>query len=107
MRRRGVELRLYLGDAPPEIDRTLIQNIVKARQFLAEIIAGKTFREIAQSEGVSKRRIQDLTNLAMLAPEIIEAITNGESTAGLTTDYLIKNRFSAVWSEQRVQFAAL
>ncbi|MEM9320156.1 MAG: hypothetical protein AAGA70_14295 [Pseudomonadota bacterium] len=45
--------------------------------------------------------------MALLAPEAIEAILSGENPSGLTTDYLIKNRFSAVWSEQRAQFAAI
>jgi len=107
MRRRGVELKLYLGEVPPEIDRTLAQNIIKARQYLSQIIAGRTFVEIAEAEGVSKRRIQDITNLVLLAPEIIQAIASGENPSGLTTDYLIKSRFSAVWSEQRAQFGAL
>ncbi|MEM1236754.1 MAG: hypothetical protein AAGI10_07275 [Pseudomonadota bacterium] len=107
MRRRGVELKIFFGEPPQEIDRTLVQNIIKARQYLSQIIAGKTFAEIADDEGVSKRRIQDLTNLASLAPEIIEAILSGENPSGLTTDYLIKNRFPAVWSEQSAQFAAL
>ncbi|MEM8632970.1 MAG: recombinase family protein [Pseudomonadota bacterium] len=107
MRRRGVELKLFLGDPPQEIDRTLAQNIIKARQYLSQIIAGKTFGEIAEAEGVSKRRIQDVTNLALLAPESIEAIVSGENPSGLTTDYLIKNRFPAVWSAQSAQFGAL
>ena len=107
MRRRGVELKLCLGKAPPEIDRTLVQNIVKARQYLSQIFAGRTFSEIAEAEGVSKRRIQDVTNLALLAPSVIKAILSGENASALTTDYLIKNRFSAVWSEQRAQFGAL
>lgn len=106
-RRRGVELKLHLGDVEPEIDHTLVQNIVKAHRYLTLIKEGQTFTEIAAEEGVSKRRIQDLTNLALLAPDIIAAITSGETPPGLTTDYLIKNRFSANWSEQHAQFAAL
>ena len=107
MRRRGVELKLHLGEPPAEIDRTLVQNIVKARSWLAMIIAGRTFSEIADTEGVSKRRVQDLTNLALLAPDIIDNIATGEQPDGLTTDYLIKTRFPAVWSEQREQFATI
>ena len=99
MRRRGVELKLHLGEAPAEIDRTLVQNIMKGRSWLAMVIAGKTFSEIADSEGVSKRRVQDVTNLALLAPEVLDRIAAGEQPDCLTTDYLIKTRFSAVWSE--------
>ena len=107
MRRRGVELKLHLGEAPADIDRTLVKNIMKGRSWLAMVIAGNTFSEIADTEGVSKRRVQDVTNLALLAPDILDGIARGEQPDSLTTDYLIKARFSAVWSEQRKQFAVL
>ena len=100
MRRRGVELKLHLRDAPPEIDQTLIRNIVKARRWLAMIIDGKTFAEIALAEGTSKRRVQDIVDLATLAPGLLDAIANGEQPEGLTSDYLIKTGFPAIWSEQ-------
>ncbi len=53
------------------------------------------------------RRVQDVTNLALLAPDVLDGIATGEQPDGFTMDYLIKTRFSAVWSEQREQFAAL
>lgn len=43
----------------------------------------------------------------MLAPELLDAIAKGEQPAGLTSDYLVKTDFPALWSEQRQQFAAL
>ncbi len=105
MRRRGVELKLQLGDAPPEIDRTLVQNIVKAQKWLAMIIRGKTFAEIAEAEGTSKRRVQDVIDLAILAPDILDAIANGQQPEGLTSDYLVKSGVPAVWTDQRDVFA--
>ena len=71
------------------------------------VIAGKTFSEIAHSEGVSKRRVQDVTNLALLAPDVLDRIAAGEQPDGFKTDHLIKTRFSAVWPEQLEQFATL
>ena len=71
------------------------------------IIDGKTFAEIAQAEGTSKRRVQDIIDLATLAPGVLDAIAKGEQAAGLTSDYLIKTGFPVIWSEQRQQFAAL
>ena len=59
MRRRGVELKLHLGAPPPEIDQTLVQNIIKGRRWLSMVIAGKTFSEIAEADGASKRRVSD------------------------------------------------
>lgn len=107
MRRRGVELKLHLGDAPPAIDQTLVRKIAKARSWLAMIIDGKTFAEIARAEGTSTRRIQQVIELAMLAPEVLDEIATGRQPAGLTTDYLIKTGFPALWSDQRRLFAAL
>ncbi len=107
MRRRGVELKLHLGDAPAEIDRTLVQNVVNAQKWIALIHSGMTFSEIAESEGTSKRRIQDVVDLAMLAPDVLDAIAAGEQPEGLTSDYLIKSCVPALWSEQRETFAKL
>jgi len=106
-RRRGVELKLHLGDAPREIDQTIVRNIVKARRWLAMIIDGMTFDEIAHVEGTLKRRVQAIVDLPTLAPDFLDAIAKGEQPAGLTSDYLIKTGFPAIWSEQRLQFAAL
>ncbi len=105
-RRRGVELKLHLGEAPPEIDQTLIRNIVKARRWLAMIIEGKSFTENRQAESTSKRRVQGIVDLAMLAPEVLDAVATGEQPAALTSDYLIKTGFPAIWSDQRNEFAA-
>ena len=71
------------------------------------VIDGKSFSEIAEAENLSTRRVQDVANLALIAPGVLEAITLGEQPGGLVTDYLIKTSFSAVWSEQHAQFAAL
>jgi len=107
MRRRCVELKLHLGDAPPEVDLMLEQNIVKAQRWVAQIVAEKAFTEIAQAGGTSKRRVQDVVDLAMLAPDVLDAIAAGEQTDTLTSDYLIKSGVPAAWSEQRAQFAKL
>jgi hypothetical protein len=107
MRRRGVELKLHLGDAPPEIDRTLVQNIVRAQRWIAMIIDGIPFTEISKAENVSKRRVQDVVDLALLAPHVLDAIAIGQQPDGLTSDYLIKSGISASWAEQREQFANL
>jgi hypothetical protein len=75
--------------------------------WLSMIIDSKTCAEIARAEGTSTRRIQQVVELAMLAPEVLDSIATGRQPAGLTTDYLIKIGFPALWSEQRRLFAAL
>ena len=71
------------------------------------VIDGKSFSEIAEVENVSTRSVQDINNLALTAPDIRDAITLSEKPDSLSTDYLIKTRFSTIWSEQRTQFSAL
>ncbi|MGI9353477.1 MAG: recombinase family protein [Rhizobiaceae bacterium] len=105
-RRRGVELKLYLGNPPPEADHTLIRNIVNARRWLALIIEGETVADIARDQGITRARVHDIVKLALLSPDVLEAIASGEQPDRLTTDYLIKTGFSAVWSEQSEQFSA-
>ena len=107
MRRRGVVLKLHLGEARPEVDQTLVSNIINAQRWMNMILDGKTFSEIALAEGTSKRRIQDVVDLAMLAPDILDAIAAGEQPDGLTSDYLIKTGVPALWAEQREAFAKL
>ncbi|NVO54290.1 hypothetical protein HW561_00610 [Rhodobacteraceae bacterium B1Z28] len=45
--------------------------------------------------------------MAMLAPGVLDSIAAGEQLDRLTTDYLIKSGFPAIWSDQHKQFAAL
>ncbi len=107
MRRRGVELKMHLGEVPPEIDQALVSNIVNAQRWMDMILEGKSFSEIALAEGTSKRRIQDVVDLAMLAPDILDAIAAGEQPNRLTSDYLVKTDVPALWTEQREAFAKL
>lgn len=107
MRRRDVELKLHLGDPPPAIDETLVQNIVKGRRWLEMVIDGKSFSAIAEVENVSTRSVQNIANIALIATDILDAMTLSEKPYGLSTDYLIKTRLSAIWSEQCAEFSAL
>ena len=107
MRRRGVELKMHLGASSPVIDRTLVSNIVNAQRWMSMILGGKSFSEIALAESTSRRRIQDVVDLAMLAPDILDAIAAGEQPDGLTSDYLIKTGVPALWTAQRETFAKL
>ena len=106
-RKRGVETRLIVGDAQSEIDTTLLRNIACAHRYFDLIRSGKTFAEIAATEGVSKRRVQQLIELAFLAPDIIRAIREGRQPVGMTSDWLKRHAFSPIWTEQRDAFVTL
>lgn len=106
-RKRGVETKLIIGDEPPEIDLTLLANIAPAHRYFDLVTTGKTFSEIAETEGASKRQIQQLIELAFLAPDVIRSVRDGKQPVGLTSDWLKRHAFSPIWSEQREAFAAL
>ena len=63
---------------------------------MANVIAGKLSLRLPAMKKVSKRRVQDVTSLAVLAPERLKSIAVGKRTDGLT----------AVWSEQLTRFAS-
>lgn len=106
-RKRGVETKLIIGDEPADIDKTLLRNIGRAHQYFDLVCSGKTLGEIAETEGVSKRRIQQLIELAFLAPDVIRSVREGRQPVGLTSEWLMRHAFTPVWSEQREQFSAL
>lgn len=106
-RKRGVETKLVIGDQPAEIDETLFRNIARAHRYFDLIRTGKTFGEIADSEGVSKRRIQHLIELAFLAPDVIRAVHEGRQPSGLTSEWLKRHAFPPVWKDQRELFSTL
>ncbi len=106
-RKRGVETKLIIGDELPDIDQTLLRNIGRAHRYFDLVRSGKTFGEIAKTEGVSKRRIQQLIELAFLAPDVIHSVRQGKQPMGLTSDWLMRHAFSPTWSEQREQFSTL
>ncbi|NEK25148.1 recombinase family protein [Sulfitobacter sp. JBTF-M27] len=106
-RKRGVETRLIIGDAPAEIDATLLCNVARAHRYFDLVRSGKTFAEISETEGVSKRRVQQLIELAFLAPDIIRAIREGRQPVGMTSDWLKRHAFPPIWTEQRDAFATL
>ena len=76
-RKRGVETKLIIGHVEPAKDMTLIRNLAKAHKWFGMIKAGYTFDEIIKQEGTSRRRIQQITELAFLAPDIVQMISEG------------------------------
>ena len=106
-RRRGVETKLILGDAPRETDQRLMENIARANDWFEQLKPGRTYAEIAQSAGTSKRRVQQMTDLAFLAPDIVRAIAEGRQPIGLTSDWLLRHDLPSDWDRQRAIVATL
>lgn len=106
-RKRGVETKLVIaGDARPR-DEKLFRNIARAHKYLAAIKNGQTFSEIAEAEGISKRRMQHLIEFAFIAPDIVRRVYEGQQPVGLTSEFLLRNEIPIGWRDQRELFATL
>jgi hypothetical protein len=85
LRRRGVESRLVIpgekADSSSKPDAALIKAVGRAMRWWEQLRTGqaKTAVEIASREGMQPRYVQRVLQLALLAPDIVEAIAQGRS----------------------------
>jgi len=105
MKRRGVEMRLVIGDtSSPKIDATLIRTIARAKIWVDELISGKekSVATIAAHAGVSEIYISKLLPAAFIAPGIVNAIIEGKHPVDITSDILTKQtKLPLAWHEQK------
>jgi len=107
LRKRGVETKLIFADASAELDQRLVKHIAKAHLWFEQIKGGKTIAEIADVDNTSKRRIQQLIDLAFLAPDIVRDLLEGKQPLGFTSDWCVRHTLPSDWSEQRALLATL
>ena len=107
LRRRGVEAKLVLDSAPAAIDPVLVRSIARGRAWFEEIKAGTPMQAIAARENISQRRVAHLVDLAFLAPDIVQLVTDGRQPAALTADGLIRTHNQSLWIDQRAWLAGL
>ena len=106
-RKRGVETKLIFADAPAQRDDTLIKNVAMAHHWFEQIKAGQTLSEIAKANGISSRRVQQMIELAFLAPDITNGILDGIQPFGLTSHWCKQHAIPANWQDQRALIATL
>jgi hypothetical protein len=63
--------------------------------------------DIASEAGTSKRRVQQLVDLAFLTPDIVRDIANGTQPLGLTSDWCLRHELPAEWQAQRQRITTL
>jgi site-specific DNA recombinase len=91
LKRRGVELRLIVGDhnrSAANVDLPLLKAVARAHRWFDEISTGKasSLAEIAACEGLAVRYVGRLIRLAFLAPDIVESIVEGRQPTSLTAE---------------------
>jgi site-specific DNA recombinase len=107
-RRRGVEMRLVLPGVAVQNDRlrcdpTLIKAIARGRAWFEELAAGRarSLRELAERDGITRRYVRRLVDLAFLSPELVEAILHGQQPVELTATRLTELDLPLDWTDQR------
>jgi site-specific DNA recombinase len=110
IRKRGAETKLLLQAggtaAKSKPDPYLVRAIARAHVWNRQLINGRyaSGREIARAEGVTARYIYKLLPLAFLAPDIVEAISQGRQPGDLTLRSLTKTNIPDDWAAQRRRF---
>ncbi|MDA8587224.1 recombinase family protein [Rhodobacteraceae bacterium] len=107
LRKRGVETKLIFAKTQNDRDDVLINNIAKAHHWFDQIKFGKTFAEVAADNKTSKRRIQQMIELAFLPPDIVRNVMNGTQPLGFTSDWCLRHDIPTSWDEQRALIATL
>jgi hypothetical protein len=107
-RRRGVASKLVLaGRAEPyhsaKCDPALIKAIARGRLWFEELATGRarSLHALATREGITRRYIRRLVNLAFLSPQLVEAILQGRQPIALTATRLTELDLPLDWGEQR------
>ncbi len=93
LRRLGGEKKLVIATQPSQTtDPYLVKAIVRAHRWFEMLKTHhvKSVAEIAEQENIPRNYISSLLPLAFLAPNITEAILDGQQPADLRLDKLLK-----------------
>jgi site-specific DNA recombinase len=83
---------------------SLIKAIARAHDWYEQIVAGGMTgrRSIGKATGLDERYVAQILHAAFLAPDIVDAILDGQQPVGLTMEKLRK-RPPVDWQEQRTR----
>ena len=112
-KRRGVATKLVLPGLtqqhqPSKCDPTLIKAVVRGRAWFEELATGRvrSLEELAQRDGITRRYIRRLIDLAFLSPRLVDAILEGRQPVALTAARLSELDLPLDWAEQHQLLAS-
>ena len=107
LKRCGIETRFVINDlsdqGPHQITVRGLQNtLLRALRWHEELVSGAvaSTTDLAKRENLAQRYVAFILKLAFLAPDIMEAIINGNIPVNLTIAHL-KKGFPMDWTLQR------
>jgi hypothetical protein len=107
-KRRGVVTKMVLPGLAPhqnvssKYDPALLKAIARGRAWFDELAAGRvrSLQELALRDGITRRYIRRLVDLAFLSPKLVEAILEGRQSDELTATRLTELDLPSDWAEQ-------
>ena len=92
-------------DSPAEVQTAIVQALCRAFSWAQAIESGEfhSVADLARSLAVDNSYVVRILKLTTLAPEITEAILNGEEPTGLSLAKLTRT-FPMDWEQQRALF---
>ena len=106
-KRRGAATKLVLPglaeqNQPSRCDAALLKAIARGRAWFEELTTGRarSLQQLAQRDGISRRYIRRLIDLAFLSPQLVEAILQGRQPVELTAARLTELDLPLGWAEQ-------
>jgi len=87
----------------PRPNPALIHGVVRGYRWRSQLLSGEvpSIAELARKAGVNSRYVTRMLRMALLAPDIIEAILTGRQTAALTVE-TFRRPIPWDWAEQRL-----
>jgi hypothetical protein len=113
--RRGGRKRIVAPDGSeiaattkPQPDGTLVKALARAWHWQRRLDEGvyASVSDIGDAENISKSYVSRILRLALLAPDLIEAILAGETDQGMMLEQL-ERPLPASWEEQRLALRRL
>ena len=92
-------------DSPGTVQTAIVQALARASSWAEVLESGevKSISDLAMNLDVDNSYVARILKLSTLAPDIVEAILNGEEPTGLSLAKLTKT-FPVDWDEQRTMF---
>ena len=90
----------------PRVDNTLLRAVVQAFHWKSQIEAGQfaTVSELAVGEGLNGSYVSHVLRLTLLAPDLVEAILQGQQPAQVQLQSLVRT-VPELWDMQRRSWA--
>ena len=108
LRKRGGRKQVVMpegacwGQPRPRVDNTMVKAIARAHRWKRLMESGRfaSVTELAEAEKINQSYLCRVLRLALLAPDIVEAILDGRQPAALQMDALLKP-MPLEWAAQR------